>query len=137
MSILNKEIVEAAGSPRAVLSSMDTEKTLGQFGLENKDLGFLLEIPGFQPRFYQKSTALNHTTSQNLEWLHFQFLFQQQNWNNFHLYSIRTLHGYSQSLKFNALIEGNWKLFSQTHQMQLSKIQNTVRNHRWLHTKPF
>lgn len=110
------------------------KKILANLGWkQNKDLGFLLEIL----RFLSEINCPQPHKTQNLEWLNFQFLFQQQNWNNFHLYSIRTLCGYSQPPKSNTLIEGNWKLFAQTHQMQLSKIQTTVRNHRWFHTKPF
>lgn len=132
----NEAFHGTCSSPRAVLSSKLTHRhckePLANWGWkQNKELGFLLEIRGFQPRFYQRSTAPNHTTTQTLDWLNFQFLFQQQNWNHLHLYSVRTLHGYFQPLKVNALIEGNWKLFSQTHNIQLHKTQNTVRDHRF------
>lgn len=131
-----KHFTEPAGSPRAVLSSKLThrhwkEPSANWGWKQNKELGFLLEISGFHPCFYQRPTALNHTISQILDWPNFQFLFQQQNWNNLHLYSVRTLRGYFQTLKVNALIEGNWKLFSQTHKTQLPKTQNPVRDHRF------
>lgn len=113
------------------------KRTLGRFVLQIKQrIGIYVGNSWVSACFCQRSTALNHKTTQNLEWLNFQFLFQHPNWNNFHLYSIRTPYGYFQPLKFHALKEGNWKLFSQTHKIQLSKIQNAARNHRF-HTKTF
>lgn len=106
------------------------KRILGQSVLEAKQK-IRISVGNFWASASFLSTALNHTTTQNLEWLNFQFLIQQQNWNKFHLYSIRTLCGYFQPLKFNAWTEGNWKLAPQTCKIQLSKIQNAASTHRF------
>lgn len=95
---------------------------------QNKELWFMVQPSVFQPHFYQmSSTAHNHTATQILDWPNFQFLFQQGNWNNFHFYSIWTLHWYFQPSIVNALTEGLFilksKLFSKTHKIQLPTIQ--------------
>lgn len=95
---------------------------------QNKELWFMVQPSVFQPHFYQRSsTAHNHTATQILDWPNFQFLFQQENWNRFHLYAIWTLHRYFQPLKVSALTKGllilKSKLLSKTHKIQLPKIQ--------------